>query len=270
MMKRRIVLLGFLLALILAACGSPSPPAAEPDLPSEIQILFFHDTACGSCDGTEEFWEVLREELAAESDLPPYRVTTYNVFELAGRQEYALALEAYGLSGENVEFPVMLLNGRLYSGMEHIRNNLREAFLTAAEDIFEYQYVYWLAPDDADGRLFDRWAVDADDSTVVYFYRITCEEYGQTKPLIDSLPRQVTVDGNTSDVAVIPFNTRSGSNGRKIAAFFEAYDVPPADQMVPIAFIRDRYFAGYEQIEAGLAEALQNGEATGFRFPLNP
>ena len=103
---------------------------------------------------------------------------------------------------------------------------------------------------------------------MVYFYRLTCQECVETEEdLINALPQEVTVDGTAYPVQVVKINTRSGSNGDILQAFFQAYQVPEEDQMVPIVFTTQGYLAGYEDITASLLSQLEAGAGLDFQYP---
>ena len=105
-------------------------------------------------------------------------------------------------------------------------------------------------------------------ATVVYFYRLTCEECIQTEEeFMDSLPEQVEADGKSYPLQVVRINTRSGSNNEILQAFFEAYQVPEEDQMVPIVFTSQGYLAGYEDITQNLLPQLEAGAGLNFQYP---
>jgi hypothetical protein len=264
----RISILSLLLLIFIAAgvvLAEEMAPESAP-LPEKIQLRFFHDTACGSCDGTEEFLEILGEALNGVRDMYPYTLYMANVFQSTGRDEFVRVTDEIGLSRENLEFPLMIVNSKVYQGLESIRNNAREAFLTAGEDIFVNQYVYWPSRD-KDKPLFERYSVSADHATTVYFYRTTCEECNSIKPFMDDLPQTVMIDGQSVPLDVVRINTRSGNNGERIYAFFDAYQVPPEDQTVPIIFLSSGYISGAEAIKETLINRLEAGEGLGFTFP---
>ena len=83
----------------------------------------------------------------------------------------------------------------------------------------------------------------------------------------DTLPEQVEVDGKSYPLQVVRINTRSGSNNEILQAFFEAYQVPEEDQMVPIVFTSQGYLAGYEDITQNLLPQLEAGAGLNFQYP---
>ncbi len=255
------------LSMIAVLCCPFFASAAESAvLPEEIQMYFFHETACGSCDGASEFTEIADQVLADVRHLYPYVIHRVNVFQTDGRRVFEKLTDQVGLSRENLQFPLLIVNSRIYQGLEAIRENLREAYLTAGEDIFVNQYVYWPSRD-LNKPLFERYAANAAHATFVYFYRLTCEECAQLATFMAALPETIEIEGQDVSLDAIRINTRSGNNGKRITAFFEHYAVPQEDQMVPIVFFRDQYLAGAEAIEAELLTALAAGEGQGFVFP---
>ncbi len=60
---------------------------------------------------------------------------------------------------------------------------------------------------------------EPEHATVLYFYRATCEECIQTKPVIDGIPDTLCINGRWTQVDVLRLNTRSGTNGEKSAGF---------------------------------------------------
>lgn len=260
-----------IMALFLPCTAFASNPSLTPEpapLPDKIQLHFFHDTACGSCDGTSEFLDIIGEAIGDIRDIYPYTIYMENVFQSQGRERFESLTDEIGLSRENLEFPLMIVNSKVYQGLESIRNNAREAYLTAGEDIFINQYIYWPSRD-KDQPLFERYTAEADHATAVYFYRTTCNECNSIKPFTDTLPQSIMIDGKTVPLDIVRFNTRSGNNNQRVAAFFDAYQVPQEDQSVPIIFLADSYVVGAEAIEAHLIERLEAGGGMGFTFPEN-
>ncbi|MDR0396204.1 MAG: hypothetical protein LBH66_02745 [Oscillospiraceae bacterium] len=232
-------------------------------LPEAIELYYFHETVCGSCDGAKEFIDLYNEELTPEDRaLYPVKIYPYNIYQRGGKETFADTLARFGHSTENLSYPVLMINSKLFSGIESIRSNLREAFLTAGEDIFVNEYVYNKLTEPED--IFARIAINPEHSTALYFYRITCDECGATKPFIDSLPETVQADGTDAPLDVILLNTRSGNVRDILYELFDRYDVPDENRTVPIVFLADGYLCGQEQIETNLLQDLQDGKGLNF------
>lgn len=238
----------------------------------KIEIHYFYDEACATCNAVEEFYEVFREELGDVSELYPYSLATYNVFHKSDAVIRDAEFKRLGYGEEFsgiLTYPVMTINGRLYMGHDTIRDSLREAYLTAGEDLFEYgRGVFDPSEEQTLAQLLESYELEEGSSSIVYFYRIVCEECIETKEaVIDRLPETITADGVTYPQQVVRINTRSGRNSEVIQAFFEAYNVPEEDQMVPIVFTAEGYLAGYDAISANLLTELEAGAGLGLKYP---
>ena len=159
----------------------------------------------------------------------------------------------------------MIVYSKVFSGMESIKKNIKEAFLTAGEDIFEKKSLY-LPSLDSQQALFTEVEASPEKLTVLYFYRITCDECNRTESVIRAIPESIEVEGKPISIEVVALNTRSGRNGDRVRFLFDAYDVLPDDQMVPIVFVGERYLAGYDAIAANLRPLLE--QSVGVRLLL--
>ena len=262
----------FMAAWVCAACVSggstPTPDLTMPDAADAaeyVDMYYFYEELCSSCtaDAIEAFYSMLRENVPYEErEQYPHRLHTINVYEQQGRPVWEQVTNDMGLDLQSLQMPVLIVGGRVFQGHENIANNIREAFLTAGEDMFVYKQVYNPATRKTGKQLFDDYAIDTNHVTLVYYYRITCPECAKIKPLIDELPASVTVNSENVPLDIIRINTRSGNNGDRIAAFFEAYNVPDKDRKVPIVFFSDSYLVGADSIKAGISSKLAEGPGT--------
>ena len=256
--------------ILFAACDDEVSKASarlgktasiSDDAEKKLVLSYFYEELCASCDGTEAFRAAAEKELAGVRDTYPYEIRTVNVFGKEGRALWQQEAAGYGIDPAEIELPVLLAGGKMFQGETKIRENLREAYLTAGEDLFVYEKPYQPGPKKTGAALFEDIQFDSAALTLVYFYRAVCEECGQTAPLIDALPK-TTAAG--LPVNVIRLNTRSGDNAERIAAFFAAYAVPDEDRKVPIVFTGNGYLSGFDAIEAGLPSSLS--ARSGFAF----
>jgi hypothetical protein len=229
-----------------------------PALQEKVNGYFFYEQICASCDNDfDRFVSILQEQLPlAERDHYPHAFNMYNIYENSGRSRYIQVTDDFGIDRELLSVPFLILGGRIFQGYDSIASNIREAYLTAAEDLYVYNRPYNPKTRKTGQNLFDDYSVNPDNVTLVYFYRITCPECGQVTPIIDALPKAVLVNGRERPLDVIRLNTRSGNNGERIAAFFEAWQVPDNDRMVPIVFFSDSYLAGFDAISGRLQQEL--------------
>ena len=225
----------------------------------KINAYFFYEELCSLChDDEEKFSSVLKEKLPlAERDQYPNSFQSINIFNISGRQEYIRVTDELGLDRGMLQTPFLVLGGRVFQGYDSISNNIREAYLTAAEDLYVYNRPYNPRTKKSGANLFDDYPVNPDHVTIVYFYRITCPECAQVTPIINDLPKTVSVNGREQALDIIRINTRSGNNSERVAAFFEAWQVPDKDRMVPIIFFSDTYLAGIEAISSEIQQNIR-------------
>lgn len=268
----RVTRKGFMgIFLLLLWMGLSGCAQEEPEQPEKIEIHFFYNEPCATCDGTKEFFRVVKEELGDISDQYPYEIYPHNVFQTSAAQDRDIILKKLGYEQEvinSLTYPIMTMNGKVYLGMDSISQSLREAYLTAGEDLFVYDRgVFDPAKKQSLKQLLSSYKLEKGSSSIVYFYRTVCEECIRTEEVIDSLPETVTVDGKSYPQQVIRINTRSGRNNEVIQAFFAMYEVPEEEQMVPIVFTAQGYLAGYESISSGLLQELEAGAGLNLKYP---
>ena len=278
MQKRAVLIVFFLIFLIFPAfargAGTRGSGGAnsEASLPSssgpvnstvsssteKIIGYFFYEELCGICrEDEDKFISILQEKLPlAERDQYPNSFQTINIYGTSGRNDYIRITDELGLDRGMLQTPFLVLGGRVFQGYDSISANIREAYLTAAEDLYVYHRPYSPRTRKTGDNLFDDYSVNPDHVTMVYFYRITCLECAEVTPLIDGLPKTVLVNGKSQTLDIIRINTRSGNNGERVAAFFEAWQVPDKDRMVPIVFFSDSYLAGIDAISSGINQRL--------------
>lgn len=227
----------FFLIIILNGCGVPDGQKeffGQNTVQEEVPIYFFHDTACGNCDGTENFLNIVSEQIAGFRELYPYKLYMYNVFKNDGMEAAERILGGCRLQADQVSYPAVLIHGKLYEGMDEIRENLLEAYLEEAE------------------------------STAIYFFRTDCQECNDLKLFIDSLPETISINGTEIPFQLVCLDTREGDNREKIRELFTEYNVSEENQKVPFLFLKDTYLAGREEIEKNLILLLEQGHGLGF------
>lgn len=271
-MRKILSLLLAVVLLLLALAGCSQAQEEEP-LPESIEINFFYNEPCGAChDQINGFYDMFNTQLEDVKDKYLYDLQAYNVFQASASDKMYTVLEGLGYPEElisSLTYPILTINGKAYLGTDSIQESLREAFLTAGEDLFENgRGVYDPLEERTVAQQLEDYPLEKGSATVVYFYRLTCEECIQTEEeFMDSLPEQVEADGKSYPLQVVRINTRSGSNNEILQAFFEAYQVPEEDQMVPIAFTSQGYLAGYEDITQNLLPQLEAGAGLNFQYP---
>ena len=233
--------------------------------PGEIEIFFIYEESCASCDGTAEFYDIFNRETKDVINRYPYKLYTYNVFNVAGMREYKRIIEERELNTGGLGYPLLIIGGRVFSGLESIEKNLSEMFLTAGEDVFYNGFIN-TPVQNAGKPLFWRYKANPGHATILYFYRIECDECVDVKPFIDDLPASIIINGVDTPLDIIRINTRSGNNADLVRALFERYNVDDGKQVVPIVFLAETYLSGYDEIVNSLLDMLEQGAGLDFRF----
>jgi thiol-disulfide isomerase/thioredoxin len=232
--------------------------AEKPALPEKVEIYFFYEEVCELCSVLTEYYAILDEQIPGDvRERYPHVFLTYNVFQTVGKAEYERITDEMGFDRDSLSLPFMIAGGRVFQGLDTIKSNILEAYLTAGEELFVYRRAYTPGSKKTGPRLFEDYPVSADHANIVYFYRPTCPSCAQITPIIDELAPSVTVGGVTYPLDITRFNTRAGNNNERISAFFEAYNVPDADRLVPIIFFGDSYLVEVEPIKAELQGRLK-------------
>ncbi len=227
-MRRLVSVLA--LALLLT-CTQADAEAERP------KLLYFYENYCQSCKPEQEF--IYDFYKLTGQTMEGYECAFYNVNQTRNRALLDQVIEQYQLPPEQHGLPLLIVDGKAYAGTAKIRSELPRDALS------------W---DDA-----------SEESVVYYLFVNACGGCARAKAVIDALPDQVKV--RRGDHAFqSPLRVERIDIGRQTGlalALFEAYKVPEDERLAPIAFVRNRYFAGAEAIESGLARSVDMGEAVG-------
>lgn len=126
----KFFLLGLVVCCVMAGMG-----CQKKGQPTDIAIHFFYNQPCGTCDGTAEFRDIFEKELGDIASQYPYKLVTYNTFRQSDLQTRDRMLREIGYESERDRLQsnnLMVLNGKLYVGMQEIEAGLRSGFLEAA------------------------------------------------------------------------------------------------------------------------------------------
>jgi len=234
-----------------------SESLTSSSLPEKVELFYFYEQSCESCNEIEDFFKILSNQLPREvRDRYPHTIYTINTFSAEGRKTYEQVTDAMGLNRLQLQAPMLIAGGRVYQGRDTISANIQEAYLTAAEDIFVFGSFYNPALRKTGSRLFEDFSLKPNHVTMVYFYRTTCPSCEELSPFINALPGMVNTGGRQIPLNIIRINTRSGNNSDRVMAFFEKYRVPDIDRKVPIVFLEDSYLSGAESITGNLQAKL--------------
>ena len=235
--------------------------------PDRVEIYFFYSEE----NGDIEFLRFTSGYLDGElGERYPHALFTIDINSRAGRRTFReLSNELLGMNSEYLAVPVMIMNGTAYQGIANIKQDFKEAFLTAGHDFFVNGHIFNPRYQLSGEELFAGFQANPGHVTVVYFYRLICPTYEKLESIIEAyLPETLEIDGRTVPVDLIRINTRSGNNQERVTAFLDAYGVPDEKRMVPIMFTASGYYVFLENISELLKSgALARTDKLGFQFP---
>lgn len=111
--------------------------------------------------------------------------------------------------------------------------------------------------------------VESGDSVIVYFYKENCPYCEQIRPLMEAIPKKITLpDGTLNRVRVIWLNKNEQSDYGIIENYYRLLSIPSSRQYVPMVLIGDSTLYLYDEIVPNLLAYLLNGE--GLSTPLDP
>ena len=228
---RRLVILLLLCAAVAAGPVMADTRSEEPLPP----LFYFFENYCDSCHPEAEFMETFHA-LTGRS-VSEYAYNAYDV-----RIERNLALfnemaEEYGVPPEERFLPMVIVDGKAYSGDSKLQSALPLDFLEN----------------------------ESTDSVIYYLYSPACESCAAAEKVIDALPETVSVKRGkvTFESRVTVYRLNIYENPSAAQALFQRYQVPEKNQTTPIIFLGEAFVNGAEKIEKRLPFMLNAGKAVG-------
>jgi hypothetical protein len=220
--------------LALAALLPAAPARGEAERPA---LMYFYENYCQSCSPEQDFVRDFYRLTGRTTD--PYDCAFYNVSQARNKALMEEVIREYHLPEGRRGLPLLIVDGKAYAGADEIGTEL-------PRDV--------LSRDGASG-----------ESVVYYLYVSGCESCARAKTTVDALPASVDVrrGGYAFSSPVRVERVDIGAQTGLALALFDEYRVPDDRRFAPIAFVRDRYFAGADAIERDLSRAVGEGEAVG-------
>jgi hypothetical protein len=131
-----------LFLILFTGCAS-SPgvdllPESSPESIPKIEAYFFYEELCSICNESGPFFDILEEKLPfTERNQYPNVFYLMNVLDATGRAEYIRLTDEMGITRrDSLDSPLLILDGRAFQGYESISGNIKEAYFTAAKNLF--------------------------------------------------------------------------------------------------------------------------------------
>ena len=109
---KRVWMLVLILCLLVV---HPSTAAAEDE--DTLHIYFYHETTCGSCDGTTEFFDIFNTQVGDVKEDYLYEVHTVNTFKEGGTERLEEHLKTIGKTRADVSLPCVIIGEDVLSGL---------------------------------------------------------------------------------------------------------------------------------------------------------
>lgn len=227
--KSKAAFLYILLASILLALPSVSALAEE-----KREVIYFYRNYCESCTPEEDFYDYYLS--LTGQPLTECSYTAHNVAKTAGMAEYEKAVSAYSI--ENPSIPMVIVDGRAYSGATEMETSLSKEALA--------------------------WGTGT-DSTVVYLYVPACESCRRAQAVLEALPESIVLKRGAIEIEsrVIIEKIDISANPGAAQALFDAYGVADDERITPSVFLNRTYLSGADDIEKSLKDMVSLGWAAG-------
>lgn len=196
-------------------------------------------------------------------------------------------MEERGISQENISYPLAIVGERCLIGYTQIREELYDSLKLAAEKGSSGEAesgktagygaqeereaavdgVVKTGEEDAvnggtagmngSGESGFRWKTQ-DSIHILLFTTESCNSCEKAKEYLAGLPTEAVADGRSYPVELGEISVMEEDNADYLMELYDSFQVPSADQKVPVVFIGTHYLAGEKQIRSGRLEEYIN------------
>lgn len=253
--KMRLVSMVFLLCLFFVQTAM----AAEP-----IQISYYYEEVCASCDGTKEFFELYNRVISSEEkQLFEAEISTYNVFMESCKEKYEEVKKELEIPA-GTSLPVLIVEDQWISGLENIEAELHDILINeqtvmheSGENGSDPENIGNAEATESAGTAADFFAVldetlkNSNGNVAVLFSTNGCEDCNAVKEWYQENRESLNCE-------ILEYNIIENDCLEELKAIFKQYEVPEEEQKVPALFFGETYLIGREKITGATSEALQN------------
>jgi hypothetical protein len=248
------------------------PPfsAAEENRTVRLQVYYGYSNPCELCHDEEEFIRLFNQATADVPGRPEIYYNGFNVFKTGMARQFDYYASRTGIDVSGLPLPVLIIGDEYLAGEESIREGLRELFIRQTESAHsEISVPSSPGGEPAAGASDLQYpAVSPGESVLVCFVTSACENCEKAGAYLGRLPESINfTGGESSPVRVIYYNVAENEGLTAARQFFEAYQVPDNEQLVPLVFYTGGYLSGYANIQSGVMAVLSAGKALNFAFP---
>lgn len=234
---------------------------------TKLKIVYFYENACGSCNPEGEFIELYNELIGTEKEGVDVELLMYNTFHKSGRDEVEKYFKEYGVPEDKQFVPVVFIGDSYLIGENDIKEKLKEAFISAKEKFIMYKTEEISnerteEQEHVQSRFLEEGSESRIENLVVYFYVTACGECQEVDKYLNAMGDGYLLGSANDDKIkfnIMRFNIAEPENLELLNKYFQAYEVPEEDQLVPIVFIGNTYLSGANDIKQMLEAQIKNG-----------
>ncbi|MDR1636567.1 MAG: hypothetical protein LBR93_04445, partial [Treponema sp.] len=244
----------------------------EEDRNVRLQMYYVYENPCELCQDEADFIEFFNQVTAGVPGRPEISYSGFNLFRTGAAQQFSYYASQLGIDPSRLALPLLIIGDEYLSGEDAIREGLRELFIRQTESARNEIAVPPPANAGA-GSPAGRGAaskaplpkyppVDPRESVLVCFVTTACENCEKARAYLERLPESINLaPDKLSPLRVIFYNLAEDGGLAAARRFFDAYQVPDKEQIVPIVFYTAGYLSGYSNIQSGALGVLATGKA---------
>ncbi len=256
-----------LLVYVLTGCGqrirqadretvgeSGRGKGEEQDREQEVELVFIHNNPCEACDEEGSFREVLDEIFSDGGWQDIFEIRSYYAYQEDGRKLAGQAAEYFGLSEEEIRYPMVIAGNRCFLGYDQIMEELGGALPAIAETKEEL-----FVPFEENGRSGGQernnsggMVFDAGEDVIhlLYFHTEICPKCEKAEAYLGQLPKQVEASGKEYPVVVTTLSVAEDKNALLFFSLIAA--LPKGCLRYGLGFLTGKFLA---YVLLGLAAA---------------
>lgn len=237
------LLVVFIITLLSSGCRKVQDP------PASIQVYYFFNNPCASCDEREKISSLLQEANHDEDKKIDYQFYDYNLFHKGNEEIFDRICKEQGINRKTIDLPLLIIGDQYVYGWSHIQESAAEMLQASQREVSEQ----------------GNQEVAEDELKFIYFYTNGCDDCDKVSKVLDQLGKVYPSNGIEYQVSIE--RKEVSKNYEEVSNYFEAYQVPEKEQVVPILFYAEGYLSGYYQVKDQLEDIILTGKAKGFQYP---
>ncbi len=247
----RIVVLSILCVICMVQTVTAAP----------IEVSYYYEEVCASCDGTKEFYELYNRVFSSEDKKTfEAKISTYNVFMDSCRIQYEEVKEELQIPA-GTSLPVLVIEEHWISGHDSMEAQMRELLMNREETetvpeedgLVQATAAVDLEQKKDEGFWQDLYSVieEAKLPVVMLFSTNNCEDCQFVKKWFAE---------QELSIQLVEYNIIEHGCLDELKSIFTQYGVPEEKQKVPAVFLGEEYLIGKAETQS-LEMVLEQGKA---------